>query len=126
MTEMGIPVQHDEFGQPISPRFVEAQPADYLGYTKEVAESFVSCICSSQTFFHLRWAYYDDAKDEDDGLALCRRKRGRDKDGFWRKGGCCEQCAEEVHAAAECLGDDFGWFPDEFEKGKDRGKSSEM
>ena len=110
---MGIPVQYDDEGRPVSPRFVEAPTVDYLGYTPAVAESFVSCICTSETFFHLRWAYYDDEPEEDDQRALCGCGRGRDKEGFWEKGGRCEDCAKEVHAAAECLGEDFGWLCEE-------------
>lgn len=73
---------------------------------------FVSCICTSQRFFHLRWKFFDDDPEHDNGLTLCGRKRREEKQGFWDTGtlnhGRCGECYGAVVAyLKDCETDAF-------------------
>lgn len=109
----GTPVHYDDEGRPVSPRFADAVQiqADYLGYTEQIAEDLVSCICTSETFFHLRWGYFNDEPAFDDGKTLCGRSRGPDKEGFWfsASGHCCD-CDLEMRVVVSDIGEDCGWI----------------
>lgn len=108
----GTPAIYDEDGRLITPRFAPKATAiepNYLGYTADDVDFLVSCICTSPAFFHLRldwdvldWDVLDGVDDDDDGLTLCRRKRGPDRDGFWSPDGRrCGDCVKELEQLME-------------------------
>lgn len=107
----GTPVCYDDEGRPVSPRWAPKPEPDYLGYYPCIAEDLVSCICRSETFFHLRWGYFNDEPESDDGLTMCGRKRTQDMPGFWMsESGHCGDCAKELKIIVEDIGDDCGWI----------------
>lgn len=107
----GTPVYYDDEGRPVSPRFVPEPETVYGGYHPCIADDLISCVCRSEIFFHLRWGYFNDSPEEDDGLTLCDRKRSRDEPGFWATElGHCEDCTKIVKDTAEDIGDDCGWI----------------
>ena len=53
------------------------------GAPEEAREMFVSCIARSRKFIHLRPRFWDDHKEDDDGLALCGTARAIDFGNFW-------------------------------------------
>lgn len=115
---LGTPVVYDTEGRPVMPRWAKEasvgkeaiQPEIELhGLHEATLDSVTSCICTSGRFFHLRYAFFDEEPEEDDGKTMCGRKRTKDKPGFWFKDfTSCKDCLFE----AKVLDSDLGHYDD--------------